>query len=177
MHPKVTPVITDTEQEGESVSIASRRVIPEDLRTCVIRIYEYDDKNMQGTVNFLYLNEELQFHNLTRLLLLMEDAMDELDIPQATMRSRRFTTEPKPAERLSLTQQADAFAGRKVLATFNLKVIFRQSGSWQGKLSWVEAGREESFRSTLELIKLMDSALPQPDGQQAVQTIKAAEAG
>ncbi|MBO5429734.1 MAG: hypothetical protein J6A10_07205 [Peptococcaceae bacterium] len=48
------------------------------------------------------------------------------------------------------------------LSTFKVKVLFRQGASCQGKVEWVEEGMETSFRSALELVKLMDSALPQP---------------
>ncbi|MBR2009616.1 MAG: hypothetical protein IJ936_05780 [Peptococcaceae bacterium] len=53
-------------------------------------------------------------------------------------------------------------SAREALATFKVKVLFRQGASWQGKVEWVEEGMETSFRSALELVKLMDSALPQP---------------
>ena len=36
--------------------------------------------------------------------------------------------------------------------------MFRQNASWQGNVTWVEKGIEESFRSALELIMLMDSS-------------------
>ena len=31
--------------------------------------------------------------------------------------------------------------------------------TWQGKLTWAEKNRSQYFRSTLELLKLMDRAL------------------
>jgi len=37
--------------------------------------------------------------------------------------------------------------------------MFRQHASWQGGVLWVEGKAEQSFRSALELILLMDSAL------------------
>ena len=45
------------------------------------------------------------------------------------------------------------------LGTFALRVLFRQNASWQGSVTWLEENREESFRSALELIWLIDSAL------------------
>ena len=48
---------------------------------------------------------------------------------------------------------------RGALATFRLRVLFRQNTSWQGLLTWVETKEEESFRSVLELVNLFDSAL------------------
>ena len=50
----------------------------------------------------------------------------------------------------------------EALATFKVKVLFRQNASWQGKIEWIEENMETSFRSVLEFVKLIDSALPQP---------------
>ncbi|PWL64002.1 MAG: hypothetical protein DBY34_01030 [Oscillospiraceae bacterium] len=44
-------------------------------------------------------------------------------------------------------------------ATFIVQVQFRQNATWQGSISWVEQKKEQKFRSALEMIKLMDSAL------------------
>ena len=43
--------------------------------------------------------------------------------------------------------------------TFLLRILFRQNGSWQGSVTWVEGKQEQPFRSVLELILLVDSAL------------------
>ena len=40
-----------------------------------------------------------------------------------------------------------------------MRVLFRQHASWQGELLWLEKDARQSFRSALELITLMDSAL------------------
>ena len=44
-------------------------------------------------------------------------------------------------------------------ATFEMRILFRQHASWQGELLWLEKNARQSFRSVLELITLMDSAL------------------
>ena len=43
--------------------------------------------------------------------------------------------------------------------TFLVKVLFRQNNSWQGEVIWAEANERRNFRSALELIKLIDSAI------------------
>ncbi|MBQ3122632.1 MAG: hypothetical protein IJC14_00585 [Firmicutes bacterium] len=45
------------------------------------------------------------------------------------------------------------------LATFNIKILFRQNASWQGLCGWLEGKQEQSFRSVLELFFLLHSAL------------------
>ncbi len=160
------------------MSIASLKVVPEDLRTSIIRIYRYDDKNLQGTFFNPYYGEEIPFGNLTRLLLLMDDYMDEIDCPQVSIKSRSFANQPKSAERITIAEKLLPDLDQEAIATFKVKVLFRQSASWQGKLSWCEGKQETSFRSALELVKLMDSALPQPEaGKPANPFSKAADAG
>ena len=145
------------------MSIASLKVVPEDMKTSIIRIHNYRDKNPEGTFYNMYYGEEIAFGNLTRLLLLMEDMMDKMDSPQASVRSRRFGKGPKEMERASIAQELLPKPDQEAIATFKVKVLFRQGASWQGKLSWTEGKEEVSFRSALELVKLMDSALPQPE--------------
>lgn len=43
--------------------------------------------------------------------------------------------------------------------TFIVNVKYRQNATWQGTVTWVEEKKKASFRSLLELIKLMDSAI------------------
>ncbi len=145
------------------MSIASLNVIHEDMKTSVIRIHSYHDKNLVGTFYNAYYGEEITFGNLTRLLLLMEDMMDEMDSPQVSIRSRRFGKGQKQQERASMAEQLLPMPHEEVIATFKVKVIFRQGASWQGMLSWTDTKQEVAFRSALELVKLIDSALPQPD--------------
>ena len=145
------------------MKIASLKVVPEDIRPSMIRIYSYQDKNPQGTFYNRYYGEEIAFGNLTRLLLLMEDMMDQMDCPQASVRSRRFCKRPKTPERASIEQEMLPKPNQEAIATFKVKVLFRQGASWQGKLSWTDEKAEMPFRSTLEFIKLLDSALPQPE--------------
>lgn len=43
--------------------------------------------------------------------------------------------------------------------SFIVEIKDTQNQSWQGNLTWVEEKKKISFRSTLELIKLIDSAV------------------
>ena len=131
------------------------------MRTSIIYIHSYEDKNPRGTFYNLYYGKEIVFENLTRLLLLMEDLMDEIDCPQASVDSRHFGKMSKEPERISMEQLLPK-PEQEVIATFTVKVLFRQGATWQGKMSWAEGKEEVSFRSVLEMVKLMDSALPQP---------------
>lgn len=43
--------------------------------------------------------------------------------------------------------------------TFIIDIKDNQNATWQGSLSWVQGNKKENFRSVLELIKLIDSAI------------------
>ena len=43
--------------------------------------------------------------------------------------------------------------------TFILEVNDTQSHSWQGKIEWVQGRKKQSFRSVMELLRLIDSVV------------------
>ncbi|MDD3369763.1 MAG: hypothetical protein PHP50_12935 [Lachnospiraceae bacterium] len=43
--------------------------------------------------------------------------------------------------------------------SFVVNIKGQENHSWQGTLTWVEGKKQENFRSALELLKLIDSAL------------------
>lgn len=43
--------------------------------------------------------------------------------------------------------------------TFIIEVDDTQNGSWQGSIQWIQGKKKESFRSVLELLNLMNSAV------------------
>ena len=43
--------------------------------------------------------------------------------------------------------------------TFIIDIKGSHNNTWQGTILWVERQKKESFRSTLELIRLLDSAV------------------
>ncbi len=42
---------------------------------------------------------------------------------------------------------------------FLIEIADRQNASWQGSVKWINGGKETNFRSALELIHLLDSAM------------------
>lgn len=44
-------------------------------------------------------------------------------------------------------------------ATFLVRVSFCQNNTWQGNVTWLDNRQSQNFRSMMELLYLMDSAL------------------
>jgi len=42
---------------------------------------------------------------------------------------------------------------------FLVRVLFRQNASWQGEIHWIDQDKKKYFKSVLELIMLMQSAM------------------
>lgn len=125
-----------------------------EYRTTTVCIDSYENGVLSGRFYNPYLEAGREFQSLTQFLLEMEQALDAMEFPKSFTAARSF--EPAPAFRAQVPG-AEFHTGR--LATFAVRVIFRQNASWQGSVLWLEGEREQSFRSALELIFLMDNGL------------------
>ena len=119
----------------------------------IVCVDSYEDSVMKGRILNPLTGAEA-FCGLVQFLLKMEDALECEQAPQSFTELRRFAgmLQPEKRERVCLSER-----GMKM--TFELKVIFRQHSSWQGTLVCREKKAMHHFRSVLELIVLMDSAL------------------
>lgn len=114
----------------------------------------YRDGVPEGRIYDPQLGVE-SFKSMSQFLIKMEAMLDEMQMPQSCTDKRTFPTVTEP-----LDCSAPPFHVRRgTEATFEIQVIFRQHTSWQGVITWLEQQQEQSFRSVLELILLMDSAL------------------
>lgn len=138
------------------MTMTPNRFIPYEMKSGLIRVYSYRGKCLRGVLHHPLFPEEQYFDNLIQFLLLMETALDALNFPQRSMECRVFDH----PEAVSRFRPPPPGLGRKpVLATFRISVLFRQHASWQGRLLWLDHKAEAQFRSVLELVGLMDSAL------------------
>ena len=124
-------------------------------RTTVVCVDSYENSVPQGRFFNPACPRGVPFYSLMQFFMGIDGMMNRLKLPQSFTAGRSFI-QPN-SEAADFGQNRLCRQGR--LATFSLRVIFRQNASWQGALSWLEGGREENFRSALELVFLMDSAL------------------
>lgn len=45
------------------------------------------------------------------------------------------------------------------IGTFVVRVMQHQNGTWQGKITWVDADKSMNFRSVWEMVRLMEEGL------------------
>lgn len=128
-------------------------------RKTLVCVDSYNKGVLEGRF-FNSWQEPDSFESLSQFLNKMETLLDELQMPQAYTEKRTFTDLTDPLESLAPPSRIP----RGTKATFELQVIFRQHTSWQGVVVWLEQKWEQSFRSVLELVLLMDSALRRAEG-------------
>ena len=57
--------------------------------------------------------------------------------------------------------------------TFIVDIIAHQKCTWQGQIHWIQGNKKISFRSVMELLRLMDSAITAGDEQQEADMAEA----
>jgi hypothetical protein len=144
----------------EMSPMTGRGSVAESLKTILICVDSYDDFFIKGTVYHGLFSEGAAFVNLMQLLLIIENIIDDTGFPKATTEKRRFHSFQYEEKASDSTDGAFDFSMKKgKAATFRLKILFRHNASWQGSVAWLEGNIEEPFRSALELLMLVHSAM------------------
>lgn len=125
----------------------------------IVCIDSYENSELRGRCYDAH-GEAYPFSSLSRFLLWLHEALEDGQSPQAYTAHRTFCTCPPACTACA----AMPGVRRGEMATFEIQVLYRQHSSWQGVITWQERKEKHAFRSALELILLMDSALQQANG-------------
>ena len=137
-----------------------RTTVSEIMKTILVCIDSYEDLNMKGLLYHSSFDDGKKFENLMQLLLMIEKILEDTGFPKSTTEKRRFYSFKSSTEESELGNKELDFQQLKgKVGTFKVKIMFRQYASWQGSVSWMEGNNTEPFRSALELLMLMNSAL------------------
>lgn len=126
-----------------------------DVRTFLIYIDSFENGVPVGQYSNPCRGESGQFQSLTQLLLKLEQSLDVENIPQSFNKVRTFF----PLTEYWLEDSVDERKRTGKIGTFVVQILFRRNASWQGTITWLDKKQTQNFRSVLELIVLMDSAL------------------
>ena len=110
-------------------------------------------KKVSSSLRAMGLTQE-QADGTIRVSLGLDNTMEDMDFPKAFTVTRTFS---EMRQDPTHPPQLGVQTGKQ--ATFALRILFRQNASWQGSVTWLEGKKEQSFRSALELVLLMHSAL------------------
>ena len=132
------------------------KVSGEAYRSTCLCVDSYERGEMKGR----WYNPGLEgggraFESLAQFLTGAEALFDGANFPQSYTAKRVFAPSPEvdPGE----NPDPEPRMGKQ--GTFLIRLLFRQHASWQGSVTWVEGRGEQAFRSVLELVLLIDSAL------------------
>lgn len=117
-----------------------------------------------GRLYHCYSSEAVIISEPACLFLVMDKVFDSIGYPQASTQARQFNAKHKAAEKArggvsKLMKEEDISNKRGDKGTFVVHVQSRQNATWQGRVTWAERNQSQNFRSALELLKLIDSAL------------------
>ncbi len=150
------------------MSISVKSGLKDKDRVYVIAVDRYDT-TMRGGV--LYRTDKpmgIPFSDYPGLVGGLEQRFEQLKYPRANMRRRVFGDGVENRWLAVVDQEGTADSGAQAediqnrrgrLLTFRLRVTHRENASWQGTLSCLEKGGQESFSSFQELVLLMDGYL------------------
>lgn len=140
------------------------------FKVCVDEIF---NQEISGRVYNPFVPQSAAFSNYYLLIEQIEAMIEFLGFPQSAQDYRSFG-ETKASfgqskgkgdiVKIMEDMEFEKLEGEK--ATFVVQVQFRQNATWQGTISWMEQRKEQKFRSALELIKLMDSAISESTKEQ-----------
>jgi len=147
---------------------------PEYAHTLKICVDSFDEQLAVGALYTYYFENAWDFHSLDQLLFAMESVTQLAAHPQADTELRRsFSaslrrkqscdgekrawTKPQKAAPYYTVDDLKTRHGR--LANFQLRIYARQHSSMQGVLVWIERKKQMAFRSELELLLRLRSAI------------------
>lgn len=132
--------------------------VSEVYRTSIIAVDNYSSTDFSGKLYNPFYEQCVQIKSFQQLIKELDALMDEIGCPMSGMEKRTFTKHSNAVvETMFLADKAQAQRGK--LATFAIRIQYRNNASWQGTVKWMEGDAEEYFRSVLELFWLLDSAM------------------
>lgn len=126
-----------------------------------ICIDSFENEIIEGRVFDLYHQQPWEFCDITDVIRGVENLMDAIAFPEATVRNRTFKKlekqKPEPIDRDGRVRAMDELlAFRGEASTLILSVESRDNASWQGKVYSVEKDLSCDFISETEFIRFIN---------------------
>ena len=124
-------------------------------RTVIVCVDSYERGVLCGRLYTSGSPEGESFGSVMELLWKTEQYLNQRNFPEPFSKMRSFGNRRTEVDRSPPTLTSE----NGEIATFSVRVLFRQNADWQGAVEWLEGAQSESFRSVLELLFLIKSAL------------------
>lgn len=131
---------------------------PYEARNLYLCIDTYENGEASGRLYGGIKQAAVQFHAILPLLRMIDDILDS-DARVSRFEQNRALLAKAVQQRAQLDQSQEISRRPGEIATFAIRVHFRQNATWQGEVVWVEKRKSNHFRSALELIYMLDDVL------------------
>jgi len=124
----------------------------------------------QGVVGHPQLDTAWRFDSVLELLDVIRYVLTRYTSLESTHQARTWKKTDAMPERVPEVSEKKMDKGKE--ATFLLHVQYHQNTTWQGTVEWLESKRKMPFRSTLELIQLIEQVVGavKPEAEEADET-------
>jgi len=164
-----------------------------------LEIHSRDHAEYQGRVVHMLGGVALPFRSMMECLWAVERLIDGMGYVQKAVKPRTWQEAPvtnsSSSARFSKSNMTDSFvftntyvdgwdtqteqeallSMKQSSVSFVIKIQYRQHATWQGTLEWLDGHRTQHFRSTMEMLKLMEEVVEASnvpdDSDIVVQTI------
>ena len=149
------------------MAVRGRALVPSTASRVWVRLEGCPRDTLAGHLYCPYTGRSLAFNDVMEFVNRLDGLFDEIAFPLAAMEYRAFRLRrgkkagraAAKARRLGDENMEFEHLDPKDANTFVVHVQFRRNATWQGTVKWAGQNQEQRFRSTLELLKIMDSAI------------------
>lgn len=134
---------------------------PHGKQMCEVAVQNYRNFILSGNVSHPAVEERMEFANEFELM----EQMEAMFAPAGHSDNETVIMPRKPG----------ACKGSTGTVTFVVRLLFDSNATWQGTIHWKERGEQESFRSFLEMLMMMDEAAGRSIGREGDNACGAAE--
>ncbi len=120
------------------------KAAPLGKQMCEVSVQNYENSLLSGDVSHPAVEERRAFANEFELM----EQMDAMFAPTGSSVQETVVVPRKPG----------TCKGSLGPLTFVVRLLFDSNATWQGTIRWKERGEQESFRSFLEMLMMMDEA-------------------
>lgn len=124
-------------------------------RYITIAVDEWDEFCIKGVMFHCYGSNGIQFSSLMEMILNMDRVFDSVSCPKQTFQFRHFPGTNLP-EFTQISEEKEREGKRN---TFRVYVRYCYRASWQGLVHWHEGDQQEPFKSTLQMILIVNRML------------------
>lgn len=131
-----------------------------EARSMYLCVDKYELGEIGGRFYSAFEDKAYDFHSLLALIGYVDNLLDDTMYSQRYEERRALMNIPSSRrERTPRTDWKEFKCPAGAVATFVMRIHFRQNATWQGEVTWMDNKQTSFFRSALELFRMIDDVL------------------